>query len=653
MIQRGFSGTRRRRTVLVALGAGALLALVLAVWPDQTVLRWRASAIDRLLVHGPAVRPEPSTAPLVVEIDRASLRALGPWPWPRDVLADLVARIADGQPQVLVLDMVLAGPDRGSPATLARQLAERAGEPELAARIAALPAPDDKLAAALGAAPAVLGFLMSDETSGELPPGAPILVSGAPPRLAPWHAAGALPPYAPLMEAASGLGAGSLDPGFDDVVRRVPLFVSVGQTLYAGLAAETVRLAQAAGAFVVQSEAGRVRIGRLDVPLGYAAELSIRSAPAATWALRTVSAADVLSGAVAPARFAGRPVLVGGGAPELGGLWRTATEAAAPSVQIQADAVETLLTGRVPVRPDWAWAVELAAGLGLIALAALAAAELPPVIAFALYLAGAAAYAGAAAGALLLHDLMIDPVTPAMVGLAAAAMAGLVAFSDTRRAARAMRRRFERHLAPAVVARIAERPDLVRLEGERREVTALFTDIEGFTTLSDRLDPVVLVALLDRYFELVTRLMVEHGGMVDKIVGDAVHAIFNAPLDLPGHERHAVLCGFAIAEATRAFRAAPENAALGLGRTRIGIETGRVVVGEVGAGAKLDYTAHGTPMNTAARLEALNKDLGTTICVGPICRSRVEGIAFRPLGLVEVRGRGPLELFEPLAGERV
>ena len=211
-----------------------------------------------------------------------------------------------------------------------------------------------------------------------------------------------------------------------------------------------------------------------------------------------------------------------------------------------------------------------------------------------------------------------------------------------------LRRRFEQHLAPAVVRRIVEHPELMKLSGERREVTALFTDIEGFTALTHRADPEQLIAVLDEYFEEAAAIIVGHGGMVDKIVGDAIHALFNAPIDLPDHPLRAVECATALSEWAKDYRSRAAPAVIGLGRTRIGLETGPVVVGDVGIRTKLDYTAHGDAINTAARLEAANKDLGSTICVGATAAMLCGRMLFRPLGMIVVRGREEaLAVFEP------
>jgi adenylate cyclase len=211
-----------------------------------------------------------------------------------------------------------------------------------------------------------------------------------------------------------------------------------------------------------------------------------------------------------------------------------------------------------------------------------------------------------------------------------------------------VRSRFEQHLAPAVVRRILERPGLSKLSGERREVTALFTDVEGFTAMTHQVDPAILVNTLDSYFEGMATIIIAHGGMIDKIVGDAVHALFNAPNDLKDHPRKAIDCAIALRSWSELFRHCPEATKIGFGRTRIGVETGLAIVGDVGIRAKLDYTAHGNAVNIAARLEAANKELGSSICIGPVAASRYGESLLRPLGRIVIRGcDGAISVFEP------
>jgi adenylate cyclase len=225
------------------------------------------------------------------------------------------------------------------------------------------------------------------------------------------------------------------------------------------------------------------------------------------------------------------------------------------------------------------------------------------------------------------------------VAIGAFAAATLTRFVRDEWRARLLRLSFEQHLAPEVVRRIAANPQALRLQGEMREITALFTDIEGFTALTERAQPDELIALLDAYFEVTTRIVTDHGGMIDKIVGDAIHAIYNAPFALEDHPARAVDTALALLEASEAVRRSPLGQRLALGRTRIGIETGPAIVGDVGGSRKLDYTAHGNAMNAAARLEAANKDLGSSICVGPGTAARLDPDVLRPIGALTLRGR--------------
>ena len=299
-------------------------------------------------------------------------------------------------------------------------------------------------------------------------------------------------------------------------------------------------------------------------------------------------------------------------------------------------------------RPFWLGPAEFAAAAALGALALLLAARLRPatgaliVLMLAMIWPGAALAAGPAAG------LLADPAGPVVVMLVAFAAAALARFAQEEWRARLLRASFEQHLAPEVVRRIAAEPARLRLRGELRDVTSMFTDIEGFTAMTERAEAGDLIALLDTYFDVVTRVITEHGGMIDKIIGDAVHAIFNAPFELPEHPARAIDCALTLLTASETVRHSPLGRSLGLGRTRIGVETGPAIVGDVGGARKLDYTAHGNAVNTAARLEAANKELGSSICIGPGTAARVDAARLRPIGRITVRGRSrPVDVFTP------
>ena len=198
---------------------------------------------------------------------------------------------------------------------------------------------------------------------------------------------------------------------------------------------------------------------------------------------------------------------------------------------------------------------------------------------------------------------------------------------------------FGQFLAPAVIDQMLLDPESLELGGEIREVTFLFTDLEGFTALTENNSPQVMVRLVNAYLEESCQIVIQHGGTIDKIVGDALHVMFNAPVHQEDHPQRAVECALALNEWSNEFR--ERQAALGteLGRTRIGVNTGKCMVGNFGGSVRFDYTAHGDAINTAARLESINQRLGTTICISESTASRCSGINFLPVATLVLYGK--------------
>jgi adenylate cyclase len=559
----------------------------------------------------------------------------------------LIDAIAAAKPAVLAVDILFADQNPRSGSALAGSSSSPAARTELPRVGDALAEGDQQLAQAGREIPIVFGFVLDAQGQSRVPQ-VPV-ITRAPPRFDTlWSTAGAVAPLSLLTARASGLGALSLPANRDGVVRQVPALVGVGGNVLPGLALETVRVAHRASAYLLQSDPLVLVAADLQIPLSGDGFVRLLPVSPQRRLARTMSAIDVLDHKADSQRLSGAIVLLGGSAPELGGLRETVNDPLTPSVQIQADAIEQIEAGRFPRPISHGRISEVALVLILGALALAACTALSPVLA-ALALSGIVliTWVGAIAGSVL-ADRLIDPLTPTLGGIAVFAVATITSFAVTYQREVLVRRRFEQHLAPAVVRRIVEQPALVKLTGERREVTSLFTDVEGFTALTHRADAEALVDVLDHYFEGIAALVVEHGGMVDKIVGDAVHALFNVPLDLPDHSRHAVACAVAIRSWAASYRTQPAPAAIGLGRTRIGIETGEAIVGDVGLRSKLDYTAYGDAVNAAARLEAANKELGSSICVGPAAAARCDVAALRPLGVIAVRGREEaLAVFEP------
>lgn len=230
---------------------------------------------------------------------------------------------------------------------------------------------------------------------------------------------------------------------------------------------------------------------------------------------------------------------------------------------------------------------------------------------------------------------------------------GLVLVLDDITREKRVRSAFGQYLAPAVIDELLANPDKLKLGGEKRELTAMFTDIEGFTTLTEGVDPERLVSLLHEYFDMACGIVLHHGGTIDKIVGDALHVIFNAPVQVEDHAARAVACALELSRCSRELTSRQRERGLALGRTRIGINTGACVVGNFGGSTRFDYTAHGDAINTAARLEGANKHLGTSICISEstVAQCGAE-LHFRPIGRLLLQGKKEaVAVFEPVAGD--
>jgi class 3 adenylate cyclase len=245
------------------------------------------------------------------------------------------------------------------------------------------------------------------------------------------------------------------------------------------------------------------------------------------------------------------------------------------------------------------------------------------------------------------------PVTPFPLALALAG--GLTAGAEARRVIaqrRMVRQAFERYLAPSVVDELVRAPSLVALGATEREISVLFTDLEGFTKFVDGNPPALVAEILNGYLDAIIAQVVAHGGAVDKIVGDAVHAMFSAPIADAEHRSHACACAMAVDAASETYRARiREQHGVSLGVTRIAAHSGKAMVGNFGGQRRLDYTAHGSTINAVARLEAANKVFGTRICISEACRTPLADVCWRPIGDVRLRGiADPMRVYQALPG---
>ena len=605
----------------------------------------------------------------VVDIDDATLEKLGQWPWPRTLLAQLIDRLNQAQPAAVALDMVLAEPDRTSPK---RVLPELSQAPDaVGAWLGGLPDHDRVLAETIAAAPVVTGFALSQTGgSGRLPEAkAGWSRAGDDPAQFVPRADSAATDLPELEAAASGNGSLDLVLGKDRIVRRVPLIVGIGDALYPSLSAEALRVAQRANTYIVKASgaSGVVSFGKKTGITGVriGAVTAETDASGSLWlydtgriAERTIPAWRVLDGSVPADALRGNIIFIGIGAAGLTDLRATPLSASVPGVEVHAQIVEQTLLQNFLRRPDWAPGAEL---LYMVALGLTLALGLPrfgP--------AASAIFGGAVVAAALgvswyafsqLH-LLIAPIYPSLVALCVYLTASLLNQLETERERRRVRQQFSRYLPKALVEQLAKDPSKLRLGGELRQMTFLFSDLRGFTTIAERCKahPEALTDVVNRFLGRMSMEVHASGGIVDKYIGDCIMAFWNAPLKDTEHAVHALDAALAM---RRSLKELNEELAAEAPRVEgvsfrlesgIGINTGDCFVGNFGWEEKFDYSVLGDAVNLASRLEGESKNYGVPIVIGEATERLASGYGTLELDLVAVKGKRDLTRIFALLG---
>ncbi len=654
-----------------AVGAAVTLAVCAAylfrpAWLDFQALK----TYDILLARE---RPQTrSGLPVIVDIDDRSLAEFGQWPWPRYRVALLLGRLRNAGARAVGLDILFAEPDRTSPSVFVGQMRRDLGiEVSLGGLPGALGDYDQVLAGVLGQGPFVLGYYFDftekrQRTAGPAsPPILPLAVlrapgtpeSAVPERFLPRPDHPVLP-LPVLLDAAPAAGFFNTVADRDNILRRTPLFLAYRGKMHPSLAlatvmrafgieSATVRLNRSGLESLVLSGEG---LGRRVIPLDASGRIMLNFRGAGG-TFPHVSAGDVLAGRADAGDLAGRIVFVGTSAAALRDLRATPLDRAMPGVEVHATIADMIAAGDFLDRPDWALGAELTAtlvvGLGVSALLALAGA-LALIVPF-LALAGGVWHGSAW---LLAHKgLYVSPLPPLMVLAANFAVLTFLKFWREERQKRFLHGAFSHYLAPAVVARIAANPAALTLTGEEREVTMLFSDVRGFTSISESLTPSQVAALLQHYFTPMTGIITGNLGTLDKFIGDAIMAFWNAPLDVADHPDMALRSALAMREELDrlnvAFRAEYGFAI----KAGIGLHCGTVRVGNFGSRDLFNYTVIGDAVNLCSRLEGLTKFYGVRLLVSGAVRERVRGdYFFHEVDLVRVKGKKePITIFAVLS----
>ena len=335
----------------------------------------------------------------------------------------------------------------------------------------------------------------------------------------------------------------------------------------------------------------------------------------------------------------GQIILIGTSATGLKDIRATPFSQHEPGVLIHAQALEQMILQNFLERPDWADGMEI---LWLFILGTLLLVTLSYSGAIWSAVIGLSFSAGSFLVSWIAFDkyhLLLDPVYPFTASLLIFILISLLGYVQSEKNRAVIKKAFSSYLSPALVDQLTKDPSRVRLEGENKMMTYLFTDIEGFTTMTEKTEATKLVSVLNEYLEHACQIIMDNGGTIDKMIGDAIVAIYNAPLDQPDHAQRAVSTALELDEFCNTFSKQKQAEGVALGQTRIGINTGEAVVGNFGGTNRFDYTVIGDAVNTAARMESVNKQLGTRICIAQSTVERCQGIHFKPIANLVLKGK--------------
>jgi adenylate cyclase len=630
-------GRRGWLALLFGLVVIAALTLLRAADPYALVVA-REATFDTFQQWRP--REAPPDLPIrIIHIDEASLAELGQWPWPRSSMAAVAERLTELGAAAIAFDLLFSEPDRLSPATVT----------------GSGPDYDAEFATALASGPTVLSLAQSGRAAGtDLAAKSGLAMTGSDPLASLPELGGAAQPLPILADSAAGLGVASLDREGAGVARRLPMLWRNGDSVLPTLSAEALRVALGVSTLVVIGDSAgagtveQLRIGDVQVPTGPTGDIWLyyRRLPPETY----IPAHELLSDGYADltSLVSGHVVLIGASASGLLDIRASSLGEAVPGVSIHVQALEQMLTNTYLQRADWVAGLEMTlfalAGL-LIVLAVILTG---PVAGLVVSISISGLLVAISWWAFSVPRLLIDPSFALLGALLLYAAMAFFRFAVTDADRRRIRRAFAHYVAPSLLTRIEADSRLLRLGGDVRELTVMFSDVRNFSALAERTQPAVLVAILNRLFAALGAAIVKQQGTIDKFMGDAVMAFWNAPVEVEHHAERACLAALDMREALEKLNVT-EGEPIAIG---IGLATGPALVGNMGFESRFDYSCVGDTVNVASRIEGMCRAVGHDILVTAATAAAAPDLAFLAAGSVELKGMSHREPIFILVGDK-
>ncbi|MBY0567173.1 MAG: adenylate/guanylate cyclase domain-containing protein [Hyphomonadaceae bacterium] len=648
-----------------AVVAFAVVATITFYARPSVLASLRGLAFDSYQRAAPASAPADSPI-RVVQIDEASLARYGQWPWPRTTMAELTQTLGEANAAAIVFDILFAEPDRTSPEQVVAA-APPQRRPQLERALRTLPSHDAVFAEALGRHPSVLATSLHEDAT-----------AVAFPMRAGWASAGDepgqfLPNYAglatnlpALSDAAAGAGFINWLPDGDQVMRRVPLLLRYNGEITPSISLEALRVAFGASTYVVRASNANgtqafgartgldsIRVGPITIPTDAGGQVWLRFRPYN--ASEAIPAWKILSGEIGAEELEGTIVLIGASAPGLMDLRATPLDASIPGVEVHRQLLEQIVSGSFLTRPDYAGGIELVVAIAAIFLLAYFGPRVRPTTNAAIGAVLVGLLWGAGFLLFAQAGYLFDPIYPTLAALVFSAASTTYFYQRTEHQRASIRQAFSQYVAPDVVRQLTAHPERLKLGGEVRELTVLVCDIRNFSSIAERMNAEELTAFINSFLTPLSDIIIDTGGTIDKYMGDAILAFWNAPLDQSDHARRALQAAREIVqrmdELNRGWKAEADAAGRTFEDVRIGIglNTGACCVGNLGSERRFDYSAIGDAVNIASRLESLSKLWGLSLMISEDTMNHASDTQLIEVALVRLKGRsGATRIFTAL-----
>ena len=636
-------------------------AIILAFFPLLNPLGvftdLRLTSFDTFQALFPRVTLEDDPV-IVIDIDDESLNRLGQWPWSRNALASLTEKTQLSA--VTGFDIVFAEPDRTGSKELQEMYKQ---EPELVRILEKTADHDETFASSikdhgtvvLGLAPNNNKTIYYDNQKFGL-----VTQGDDAKQFVPQYK-GLQKNIALLEDASAGLGSMSIGNN-DSIVRTIPTFETINDKLIPSFPLELVRVAIGASTYQIKASnasseeafgeatgINHVKLGGLVMPTNPDGSLWIYPTPSKN--LNIIPAWKVLNDEYDSSYFEGKITIVGTSASGLFDLRSNAIEQNVPGVTIVAQFVQQIFSNTFLKRPDWLLGLEFLAGLVISVLMTIVIQRNGPVGGLAVFALGNGSVVYASYYFFINHQYLVDPISPLVICLVAYLVITFFNFLFTELERSKVRTAFSQYLAPAMVEKLAQSSESLVLGGERKEMTFLFSDIRGFTAISEKYqkDPEGLTDLINQVLTVLSNEILATEGTIDKYMGDCIMAFWNAPTDQPDHRDRALQAAFAMQKALTNLNLDLERSEQDTLSVGIGINSGQCIVGNMGSEDRFDYTVLGDAVNLASRLEGQCSHYGFEMILGEETAKTLQGHQIVELDMLAVKGKTePVKIYTAL-----